>query len=394
MVRRILMAACSLLLVAGGLLLRPMSAAAAISVVSKTLMSVTPNGTAGNGSAARPVMTPDGRYVAFTSSSTDLMPGVPGSGNQEQAYLYDRQQQTMELISVGTDGNASTVGSYPQAISDDGRYVLFNSGGSNMPTYPSDPSKQPRIFLRDRQTSTTTAVGDPTHVSGAISDHAMSADGTIIAYSGTDYSDPNNPVSAQFVLNRSTGAVASLPASSYQLSVNTNGQYASYVGTATHQLPNGAVTHNAYSYNIAAGTTQQVTDNAQSFLLSPDGSHYLAAASDVVTTASDNIVYGDAQSSQQQTLFAGDGSGGTEGLSFDRQGRRVAFFVFTQTPTRGGKAVVADLTNGDQLVADTGLFIRPTLGLSGDGNQIVFSSVNGDVNNQVYVDQLLSLIHI
>ena len=59
--------AATVTLLAGLLLANPAGAWATIDVVSKTLASVTPTGAVPNSAAARPVISADGRYVAFTS---------------------------------------------------------------------------------------------------------------------------------------------------------------------------------------------------------------------------------------------------------------------------------------------------------------------------------------
>jgi Tol biopolymer transport system component len=67
----------------------------------------------------------DGRYVAFHSLASDL---VPGDGNGlGDVFVRDLQANTTTRASVdSTGGDADHVSSFP-SLSDDGRYVAFQS---------------------------------------------------------------------------------------------------------------------------------------------------------------------------------------------------------------------------------------------------------------------------
>ncbi len=93
-----------------------------------------------------PAVTPDGRYVAFMASATDLVsPDASGS----QIYLRDRILGTTELISVdnaGNPGNNSSVVS--PGISSDGCRVVYSSYSTNFVT--GDTNGGPDVFVRNR----------------------------------------------------------------------------------------------------------------------------------------------------------------------------------------------------------------------------------------------------
>ena len=97
----------------------------------------------------------DGRYVLFTSGSSDLGP-TDTNGNPD-LYLRDRQAGTTELISInaaGTDsGNGNT---FAGTMSDDGRYVVFTSSSDDL--VANDTNGNNDLFIRDRQSGTTTMI--------------------------------------------------------------------------------------------------------------------------------------------------------------------------------------------------------------------------------------------
>ena len=93
----------------------------------------------------------DGRFVVFESQAPNL---VSGDTNGEfDLFLRDRADETTERISVssdGTQGNDSSGGGW---VSDDGRYVVFNSDASNLVS--GDTNDAGDVFLRDRVAGTT-----------------------------------------------------------------------------------------------------------------------------------------------------------------------------------------------------------------------------------------------
>ncbi len=89
-----------------------------------TLVNVTPAGGVGNATATGDAITPDGRYVVFDSSATDLTPGNDGGNNQ--IFVRDLVSGQTKLVSLGTNGFSGGSGySYGAKSSDDGRYVFF-----------------------------------------------------------------------------------------------------------------------------------------------------------------------------------------------------------------------------------------------------------------------------
>jgi Tol biopolymer transport system component len=82
---------------------------------------------------------------------------VSGDTNgSEEIFLRDRQSGETTRISVSSNGAQADNGSFYPAISGDGRFIAFMSDATNL--VGGDTNGFSDIFLRDRQTGTTTRV--------------------------------------------------------------------------------------------------------------------------------------------------------------------------------------------------------------------------------------------
>lgn len=72
----------------------------------------------------------DGRYVAFTS--TDIYPPNVVDNVNPNAYLLDRQLDTVDLISISSTGDPADGYSYQVSISSDGKKIAFTSVAANL----------------------------------------------------------------------------------------------------------------------------------------------------------------------------------------------------------------------------------------------------------------------
>ncbi|MCY2960332.1 MAG: hypothetical protein NTY35_09220 [Planctomycetota bacterium] len=123
---------------------------AAAQVCTVERISVDANGGEGDGFSTQPAITPDGRFVVFVSTSTNLVPGDTNSVGD--VFVRDLLAGTIERASVGPGGVESDAAcSYP-AISDDGRYVAFNTAASTFD--PGDTNGALDVYLRDRWSGT------------------------------------------------------------------------------------------------------------------------------------------------------------------------------------------------------------------------------------------------
>ncbi|HEX5504820.1 MAG TPA: HYR domain-containing protein, partial [Thermomicrobiales bacterium] len=107
---------------------------------------------ANNGSTDTPALSADGRYVAFASAATNLVPGVDTIC--EDVFVHDRQTGATERVSVASDGGQANGCSRDPTLSADGRSVAFRSFASNL--VPDDTNGTWDVFVHDRLALDTT----------------------------------------------------------------------------------------------------------------------------------------------------------------------------------------------------------------------------------------------
>lgn len=153
------------------------------------LVSANTNGLSGNGPSRNAAMTPDGRYIAFVSAANDLVAG--DTNGIPDVFLRDRQAGQTKLVSVGalsTSTSSPRGSSESPVITPDGRYVAFQSTATNL--VPGVPASGD-AYVRDLLTSNTiwASVGarlqvfTTFHTSNAICyNQQMTSDGQFVAY--------------------------------------------------------------------------------------------------------------------------------------------------------------------------------------------------------------------
>jgi Tol biopolymer transport system component len=120
-----------------------------------TLVSRTSSGAPANGHSNSPVISANGRYVAFTSQASNLVP--TDTNGALDVFVRDLQAGTTTLVSVSSGGAAANYGAYEPSISADGRYIAFESASDTL--VPGDTNVFNRdIFVRDTLLGTTERV--------------------------------------------------------------------------------------------------------------------------------------------------------------------------------------------------------------------------------------------
>ncbi|NBV25520.1 MAG: DUF11 domain-containing protein, partial [Proteobacteria bacterium] len=111
------------------------------------LVSINTNGVAGNAASSVPVISANGRYVAFLSAANDLVTNDFNTLND--VFVHDLQTRTTKLVSVNVAGTGSGNRlSFDPVISADGRYIAFASQATNLVLLP-DTNDFPDVFVRD-----------------------------------------------------------------------------------------------------------------------------------------------------------------------------------------------------------------------------------------------------
>ncbi len=108
-----------------------------------TRVSVSSSGSQGNSVSDYPSISADGRFVAFDSFATDLVTGDTNGVND--AFVHDRQTGATTGVSVSSSGAQGNVFSFLPSISADGRFVAFESYASNL--VPGDTNNASDIFV-------------------------------------------------------------------------------------------------------------------------------------------------------------------------------------------------------------------------------------------------------
>jgi Tol biopolymer transport system component len=118
------------------------------------LASVSSSGEVGGHHSSGPSLSATGRFVVFRSDADNLVPGGPFGFSQ--AYLRDREINRTELISLASNGGPANSYAGPDSISADGRYVAFSTDATNI--LPGLTTQLHRSYLRDRQAGTTSLI--------------------------------------------------------------------------------------------------------------------------------------------------------------------------------------------------------------------------------------------
>ncbi|BAV96302.1 TolB family protein [Lysobacter enzymogenes] len=129
-----------------------------------------------------PRISADGRFVAFTSNTDTLVSGDDNRTND--VYLYEIASGRIELGSRAADGGFADSNSGHAEISADGRRLLFTSMASDLLGAPSDRG---HLYLRDRLTGITEMVdrapnGQPSDGDRSDMMYALSGDGRYAAF--------------------------------------------------------------------------------------------------------------------------------------------------------------------------------------------------------------------
>ncbi len=149
-----------------------------------TQISVSPQGRDGNGSSsgfAAPSLSHDGQFTTFHSSADNLVPG--DTNGFYDIFVYDRISGQIEIVSPGLFGIGGNGDSLEPSISANGRYVAFGSNASNL--VPNDTNGASDIFVYDRAQATMERISIGAlglEANAKSSKPSISGDGQIVAF--------------------------------------------------------------------------------------------------------------------------------------------------------------------------------------------------------------------
>ena len=321
-------------------------------------VSVSSTGAEGNDQSRDPAISSDGRYVAFGSDASNLVPG--DTNESRDVFVRDRKLGTTRRVSVSsteTQGNSVSFGL--PAISSDGRYVAFGSDASNL--VPGDTNRSADVFVRDRKLGITRRVSvssTETQGNGPVSfgPPAISSAGRYVSF-GSDASNlvpGDTNVSADvFVRDRKLGTTRRVSVSStgaqgdsgsFGPVVSSRGRYVAFSSAASNLVPGDTNDSlDVFVRDRELGTTRRVSVSSTGAQGDSDGfGPAISSAGRYVafSSAASNLVPGDTNAVQD--VFVRDRDLGTtrrvsvsdtgaqgDSLSFDpaisSAGRYVAF---------------------------------------------------------------------
>jgi hypothetical protein len=218
--------------------------------------SLANNGTQANGQSTYSAVSENGRYVAFDSSATNLI-GLDTNATSD-VFVRDRRTDKTRRVSVRSNGTQADGSSQIPDISSSGRFVTFLSLASNL--VPGDTNGTYDIFVHDRKTDKTTRVSTLSNgdeANGASIYPKISADGRFVTFESSATNlvpGDGNGTSDIFVKDRKTGKTR-------RVNLRSNGTQANQSSNYADISPNGRyVTFTSSATNLVNDDTNATSD--------------------------------------------------------------------------------------------------------------------------------------
>ncbi|MPZ51449.1 MAG: hypothetical protein GEU79_01725, partial [Acidimicrobiia bacterium] len=402
-----------------------------------TLISVSTGEVPGDQRSSSPSVSADGRYVAFPSSATNLV--EDDNNGASDVFVRDTTTGTTTRVSVDSTGLEGDLASTGPAISPNGRYVAFSSRATNL--VPGDDNMSFDIFVHDRQTGTTTAAsitsdgtfGDKDSVRPSIS-----ADGRFIAFrsfAANLVADDTNDTTDVFLHDTATGETTRVSVdsagnqgdgSSFEPSITRDGRHVAFYSSASNLVPDDTNdVRDVFLHDHQTEETIRVSHDSDGiqgndFSVSPSISangRFIAFVSkatnlaDGITNDATDVFVHDRHTGE--TIRVSVDSAGNEadrnstGPTISDNGRYVAYFSFATDLVAGDDNGEKDVFVHDSVTGETTRVSVDSTGsegndqsenqaISGDGRFVAFQSeasnlVADDTNGEadVFVHQHL-----
>lgn len=221
-------------------------------------------GVEGNGNSYNPAFSANGRYVAFESAATNLVPR--DFNGSTDIFVRDIQENRTTRVTINSRGVEANASSFNPGISADGRFVSFESKARNLDTtrsvgagdgstlvYVHNRALDPNLPF-DQAGNTATYLVSVTPADAAANSYSyygrISGDGKSAVYvsyalnlpGGTGYEQvyrvaldaDGAPVASSTELVSKRGASTPGNGPSYQPAINGNGQHIAFTSEATN----------------------------------------------------------------------------------------------------------------------------------------------------------------
>jgi Tol biopolymer transport system component len=318
-----------------------------------SIASVDSGGTQSNHSATHPSISVDGRYIAFSSFSTNLV--ANDINGYTDIFVHDNQTGETTLVSVASDGTQSNFNSGYPSISDDGRFIVFTSIATNL--VANDTNNGGDIFVHDRQTGQTTRISvasDGTQADGSSSYPVISGDGRFISFESaatTLVVNDTNGYTDIFVHDRQTGETTRVSVASDGTQANgnssfsslsTDGRYIVFGSSASNLVAND--TNNATDIFVHDRQTGETT---RASVASDDTQANNSSALSYISEDGRYIAFGSAATN----LVANDTNNFSDGFVHDRQtGETTRVSVASDGTQANGNSGTSSLSNDGRYV--------------------------------------------
>lgn len=396
---------------------------------------------AGNDESYVPVLSADGRFVAYFSKARDLVAGQVDPTPNLDLFLYDRMTGANTLVTHAStsalrSGNNRTDDS-SAGLSADGRFLVYASNATDLAAGMSDTNGRPDVYLYDRLTNTSSLVGrsaESPNVTAPLGSRApvISADGGTIAFLEASRDIQRGQA---FVFDRLAGtsklvtrsaASPSSPANAgtLGLDLSADGRYLLFTSPATDLVPGQLDvpgTRDIFLHDRTTGTTTLVSHaegspsragDGESTIqpdLSADGSLvvYASAAGDLDATKRDSNLLFDTFVYEQVTktsrvislhtpgVLSRTANSASFGPAVSGDGRYVVYLSFATNLVPGQvdrndgidvflydretkkTILVSHAASSPRTTANAGSFPAPQI--SRDGSTVLFSSKATDL---------------
>lgn len=226
-------------------------------------LSTDSGGVQGNRHCTDPSISANGRFVAFDSKSDNLVPGDSNGWNGSDIFVKDTQTGQTTRVSTNSDSIEGNNNSYHPSISADGRYVAFQSQATNL--VPGDTNgglynSYGDIFVKDTvsgQTARVSTNSDGAEANGNNERPSISADGRFVAFQSSAsnlVSGDTNGMTDVFVKDTQTGQTTRVSTDSDGAQATSSGYYASISADGEH------VAFQSSAANLVPGDTNNTAD--------------------------------------------------------------------------------------------------------------------------------------
>lgn len=271
----------------------------AIDVVSRSAAGVKADQASSN-----PAISADGRYVAFATSATNLLPASADNNGKIDVYRKDMSSNAIALVSSSSSGTIGSADSASPSISSDGNIIAFLSAATNLVT--GDANTKTDVFTKNMTTAATTRISvanDGSELTADSNNPSMSSDGTKITFvtaATTVVTGDTNALADVFV--RDTGANTTTRANTQAGGVQSAGggdggrlspsgvKMAYFTGAADLNANDTNGLFDVYVKNRTTGAVALITQGAAA-LVGGDKNSFLNASAPQISGNGLSVIY-------------------------------------------------------------------------------------------------------